>query len=238
MKKVIFILISLLFLSFIITAQEETLWDYPIKPGTEEWKTLKTKKQMVDVCQIPSEILNNISTSNLVIICLNYPMFYDYVAYNDERVGVKAIINHINGFSELHKRENGISELIKAYSKFPVLTQLQKDPASKDYHMPYKLPFLELVLCDPVFLNKMNSIELEEIRIVALDKYASKLQSPEVYSLFFNVKKTMLLIASVIDKQNIVVLSSEQQELLKTFIKNYHNFPNELLTEVSKIITL
>ena len=86
--------------------------------------------------------------------------------------------------------------------------------------------------------QQMDSAELEELRIIALDKYENKLQNPEVYSVLFNIKKTMLLIASIIDRQNNEALSPEQQEILKTFIENYNHCPNSLLTEVSKIITL
>jgi hypothetical protein len=83
----------------------------------------------------------------------------------------------------------------------------------------------------------MDSRELEELRIIALNKYASKLQNPDVYSLF-NIKKTMLLIASVMDWQNNAILSPDQQDILKTFIKNYNHCPHSLLTEDTKIITL
>jgi hypothetical protein len=204
----------------------------------EEWVTLRTKKQMIDACQIPSGILNNINTKDLVTICLNYPMFNDYLVYEDERKGISVMINKFNGLKELSQREDRMTELIQTYSDFPILTQLQKDPASKEYHLPYKLPFLELVLCDTLFLNNTNSIELEELRIIALNKYESKLQNPEIYSLLFNVTKTMLLIASIIEKQNRLSLSPEQQDVLKSFIENYNYFPHSLLTELSKIITL
>jgi hypothetical protein len=203
----------------------------------EEWATLRTYQQMIDTCQIPIDILNNTNTKDLVTICLNYPMFNDYLVHDDERIGIYVMIRRFNGLRELSQREDRITELKQAYSDFPILTELQKDPTSKEYHLPYKLPFLELILCDTLFLNKMNSDELEELRIIALNKYASELQNPDVYSLF-NIKKTMLLIATIMDRQNNEMLSPEQQDVLKTFIKNYSHCPHSLLTEVSKIIIL
>lgn len=237
MKRVIFITTIFLLGRIFTFAQERILWDYPLKPGMEEWATLKTYKQMLDTCQIPLDILNNVNTKDLIAICLNYPMFNDYLIHDDERKGVHIMIKRFNGLRELSQREDRIPELIQTYSDFPILTQLQKDPTSKEYHLPYKLPFLELLLCDTLFLNKMNSVELEELRIIALNKYESKLQNPDVYSLF-NIRKIMLLIASIMDRQNNVALSPEQQEILKTYIKNYNHCPHSLLTEVSKIIIL
>lgn len=38
-------------------------WDYPIKPGTEEWTNFKSGQEMLNACQIPENILKNLSTS-------------------------------------------------------------------------------------------------------------------------------------------------------------------------------
>jgi len=238
MKKSFLLFIHLCFISFVVFTQEETLWDYPIKPGTPEWKTLKTKKQMVDACQIPLDILNNLSTKDLVTISLNYPLFNDYLEYDDERMGICMIIRRFNGLKELSQREDGITEIIKAYLNFPILDQLQKDPNHKDYHTPYKLPFLELVLCDDLFLNKLDDEKLEELRKITLKKYTDKLKNPDVYSTLFNLKKTMLLTVSIIYRQNIQTLSQEQKDSISFFIKGYKNCSYDLLTEISKIITL
>ena len=238
MKKNTFVIIAILGGMFCGQAQENILWDYPVKPGTEEWATLVTKRQMVDTCQIPLDILNNLSTIDLISTCLNYPMFNDYAAYDDERRGMYVMVKSFNGLQELSQREDRITELIQTYSNFSILTQIQKDPASPKYHLPYQLPFLELLLCDPLFLNAMDNDELEELRIIALNKYENKLQNQNVYSLAFNTTKTMLLIVSILDRQNNETLTLEQQETIKMFIKTYNHCSSSLLTEVSQIISL
>jgi hypothetical protein len=41
-------------LFFSSSAQQiSSVYNFPIKPGTEEWKALKTHKEMLEVCQIP-----------------------------------------------------------------------------------------------------------------------------------------------------------------------------------------
>jgi hypothetical protein len=216
---------------------QETLWDYPLKPEMEEWATLRTKKQMVDTCQIPFDILNKVTTEDLVAICLNYPMFNDYLLYDDERRGMRLFINRFNGLLELSKREDGARKLMNVYFNFPILTQIQNNPLSNDYHTPYKLPFLEMVLCDDLFLNKLSDEELIELKIIAVNKYVDKLQNMEVYSLF-NIKKSMLLASIIIGRLDDTALTQEQKEIIKRFIKNYQHCDAELLTEISKIISL
>jgi len=35
---------------------ETPVWDYPVKPGMEEWRQFKTGQAMVEACQIPQEV--------------------------------------------------------------------------------------------------------------------------------------------------------------------------------------
>ena len=197
----------------------------------KEWATFETGEQMVKACQIPLDILSTIGTKELVTTCLNYPLFNNYAAFNDEREGVNATIRQFNGLQELSQRTDAVQELIKAYADYPVLSQVQKDATSKYYHLPYKLPFLELVLSDSIFLNQMNSEELEDLRKIAVNKYADKLKNSEVYSLF-NIKKTILLVAVIMNKQS----KTGKQDVIDTFIKTYNNLDSNILTEISKII--
>jgi len=231
MKKQLFFSFFLLFFS-VLYAQEKIVWDYPIKPGMKEWATFETGEQMVKACQIPLDVLNTISTNELVTVCLNYPLFNNYMAFNDEREGISITIRQFNGLQELSQRKDGIQELIKAYADYPILSKIQNDINSKDYHIPYKLSFLELVLSDNVFLSKMDNNELEEIRKIAVNKYADKLQNSDVYSLY-SIKKTMLLSAVIMNKQN----KTETKNVTNTFIQNYSHLDSNMLTEMSKLIT-
>lgn len=43
----------------------QTTWDYPIKPGTDEWAKLDTHEEKVEVSQIPDDVLTSLSTVDL-----------------------------------------------------------------------------------------------------------------------------------------------------------------------------
>lgn len=232
MKKLTVIFISIFSLS--VFAQNDKIWDYPVKPGTEEWAKFKTGKQMVDACQIPQEIINELSTEKLVEICLNYPLYVNYLAFNDERKGINIIIKNFNGLSELARRKDGTLELIKIYKEFPVLKQISSS-TSANYDIPYKLPFLELLLSDSLFIHSLDSTNLIELKQVVLDKYENKLKNSAVYSLH-NVKKTMLLATIIINLQEETKKTTEQQNIINNFLQNYTNVDADLLSKISKII--
>jgi hypothetical protein len=42
------------------------VYDYPIRPGAEEWKALYSFNDMLEACQIPENVLESMSTSALV----------------------------------------------------------------------------------------------------------------------------------------------------------------------------
>ena len=88
MKTYFFIIITccFFFVSCIKNNEPSTIdvyWDYPIKPGMEEWENLESHKAKVDACQVPDDILQNISTKELLKLCLNYPLLYDVFSFND-----------------------------------------------------------------------------------------------------------------------------------------------------------
>jgi hypothetical protein len=235
MKKLVFVTI-LFFVANLISAQEKkTIWDFPVKPGSKQWAEFTTSQQMVESCQIPQNILQALKTDDLVEICLNYPLFIDYLASNDERKGISKIIENFNGLKELSNRKDGTKELVKAYTNYPVLSIIQLTTFEMQV-MTLKLPFLELVLSDDAFIRRLDKVELAELEKLVLNKYIDKLEKSNVYDLY-NIKKTLLLATIVLEKQNKLVTQPRKQALAKSFIENFSQASSDLLTNISKIIS-
>jgi hypothetical protein len=94
----------------------ELTWDYPVKPGTAEWKQFQSNEEMVRACQIPEDVLTYITTEELADICLQYPLLYDVFAFNGLSDGLDKLFSDFNGIRELYKRNDVSSNLIKRYS--------------------------------------------------------------------------------------------------------------------------
>jgi hypothetical protein len=236
MKTTIFSLTAFLLItsSFSAIAQENPIWDYPIKPGTEEWAALSSGQERLAACQIPQEILETLNSKDLARICIEYPRFLDYISFNDERAGIRVVINNFNGLTELSNRNDGAKELLELYKNYPILNHVPEDRTSRDFYSLFRLPFLELILADELFLGKLNNEDMIELEKLVVDKYERKLQHIDVYGLH-NIKKTFLIGARVVDKQN--KFTAEQQEVVKRYIENYTHPNAELLTEISEIIS-
>ena len=111
-KKVFIFLI--LFISNFISAQEITQpYDFPIKPGSESWRSLKSHKEMVQACQNPEGVLQKLTTPALLETCLSFPLLLDVLAFNNLIEGVEQTISNFNGFQILVERPDFAESLVK-----------------------------------------------------------------------------------------------------------------------------
>ena len=95
---------------------EILVWDYPVKPGMEEWKKFHSYEEMVNACQIPEKILFSLSTEELTKICLQYPPLYNVFAFNFLSMGADKLYDDFNGIRELFKRKETSKELLRHYN--------------------------------------------------------------------------------------------------------------------------
>ena len=113
------------------------LWDYPAKPGMNEWKQFNSNEEMVKACQIPEKILSSLSTKDLTAICLQYPLLSDVFAFNFLSMGADKLYDDFNGIRELFKRKDAWKELLKHYN-----CQMQVFEGVKSFLPVWNLEFL------------------------------------------------------------------------------------------------
>lgn len=166
MKSIIFILILIPTLTF---SQNNSTWDFPVKPGSEEWKNFATSSEMVDACQIPQDILKTLSTEELLVVCLKYPMFFDIHFANNFQDGMDFICSSFNGLSELLERDDCTKCLIKEYSKITPSDLSVKKESNK-----YKLFYLELLLTRKNVYQSLSIKENETLLKESLKKIKLK----------------------------------------------------------------
>ncbi len=118
------LLLSLLFMVYITasctqdvqsTSYNNDAYDYPVRPGTDEWKALGSTTARYEACQIPEDILKKMSTRSLVETVLDYPFLLNYTAYNDMQMGFDTLVKIFNGLQELYTRPDCGTEVLKIF---------------------------------------------------------------------------------------------------------------------------
>lgn len=172
------ILMSVLLVPLYLLGQ---VWDYPIKPGTEKWKTLKTNQEMFDTCQIPSEIIRILSTEELVQLCLNYPLLGDMLFSNTSyQDGFNEKSSNFNGFQELFKRKDAGAELLRYYETFDLDSfEINKGKTIKN---PFFDICIDIVVAQPKFVETLDNNQ--KIRLLKEASKKLKIKQKNANSLF------------------------------------------------------
>lgn len=213
--------------------QIDTPYDFPVKPGMSEWAIFETGEEMLEACQIPGAILSQMSTKALVETCLNYPLKYDYSAFNDTREGISALISSFNGLKELAERESCGKVLIEAYEKTPVI-KYQSFVKEHDYPI-LQLEYLELLLSDDLFLNGMSTDDYVTLKNLLAVKYEEKLENLTVYSVS-DIQNSLLLGSKILKTTKYKKLSDTKLNEIDRYIKEFSNSDAQLMESVSKIL--
>jgi len=218
-KKLFVVLLALMTVSiFVVGAQEDD--SFPIKPGSEKWKSFKSHSQKVEALQLPEQELKNMPTAKLLEVCINYPMAPEISAYNTPQEGIEMIIRHFNGLQELMKRDDAGIFLMLRYGKLNPL-DLEKDwTPVKIGEFAFKMRYIELLLAQEQVFSRLNGIQRRRLLKLSIQKFDSKAKKPDVYGLM-SLSTPALLMAKVLQKENNQSLrrQMEEQSSLSYFLK-------------------
>ena len=185
---------------------------YPVTPENEEWEKFQTHDEMISACNVPDVLLKNLATSELVELMLNYPLLGDIILYDNPKTGFKIMSQTCNILSELLDREDGVTELLDAYSNFEIedtsipeyiledITEgqltvadcLENNSAKQGIELEGKNliqdVFFEAALASDDVSEKLSADEklilMDEIREKTLDKKNSEIYSAYTYAFY------------------------------------------------------
>lgn len=138
----------------------EKQYTYPITPGTtpEIWKSFTTHQEMVDACQIPENIVKNMSTPELLVACTDYPLAGDALLFNTLSAGFSSVYQQFDAMQVLFERDDFSYELVK-YVESVNLKSLKKEA-----HIPaMKLSFIFAIINSALDKNILNDQECKVI---------------------------------------------------------------------------
>ena len=155
-------------------------YDFPVRGGTAAWRAFTSHAEMLEACQVPESVLEEMSTAGLVETVLDYPLYGDMRAYNSPQQGFDAVAGRFNGLEELLKREDAGAELLARY--------LTLDPAAidEDWTLSQKGRYVcsigdvEILLAQDAILSGLTETQHYDLVKEAAAKYQAKQQS-EIY---------------------------------------------------------
>lgn len=235
MKKIILLLTFLSLYNLTNSQDKGSVYEWPIKPGSHEWKALKTHDEMVEVLQIPIGTLKNMSTDDLVETCLSYPLYLDILAFNSVQEGIDKMFANFNGFQELMIRSDVGKKLLKKYQKIN-LSDI-KNEKTNIWKGQFKINIckLELLLSQDAILQKMSNIDRMILVKEVLNKNRIILDSGE-YS-FYSYESNAFLCIRVLFVEDSEILKKElgKNMNLKHFLRRGTGANKQIINDIVEI---
>lgn len=163
-------------------------YHFPITAEDTEWNSLGTAENMRKAAQIPDEILETISTDDLIQLVLEYPLLCDMKAFGSIQEGYEHVKEQFYAIPALLAREDCYEKLVDAYDNFEIPAErildysrlLSEDHYVEDFNAllqneNYRVPICE----DAAVHNGLNILEM-----LLLDCIDSAVQNPMDTSVF------------------------------------------------------
>ena len=210
--------------SFLCNAQKQ-VWDYPIKSGTPQWKTYKSTPDLVAAIQLPDAILKNISTEDLLTVCMNYPFLGHYSASNSMYEGIMTTTSSFNGFVEFFKRKDAPTIFFNYYKK----KRIEDIEISESIGgFTFEICGIELLLTHEGIFQKYSKDEQTEI-FKLLMKNSLKKKTYDKYFGFLG-KMTTTFVANKYAKligKKVVMSKDEKVQMSKELFENLKPYIND-----------
>jgi hypothetical protein len=113
---------------------------------------------MVDACQVPVEVLQNMSTQAVIQAIWEYPFFIDVIHRNEYQFDFEGVFGNNNAYLELTQRQDaGIMLLERLQCVDPVYPKRLFEPSA-----------LEVLMSQKVFLMQLNDNDKKKIIEITL----------------------------------------------------------------------
>ena len=144
---------------------------------TSAWKTMSRPARMA-ACQLTGMIIQELSTSELLLAVLEFPFFIDIFAYDDMLVGYSCVYSECCALKAFMERDDAIESIISFYEKIPVPRTINSAINEKNYSILWKT---ELLLEYSDLIADMTTTQKQALLDILHYKETIKSKSPTVY---------------------------------------------------------
>ena len=170
---------------------------YPVTPIDEMWQSLFTTTERVDACRIPDEILDKMTTLQLLLAAIDYPMSGTLYMYSDMETGFEVLTEYCGALEELLSRADCMKTVKEYYVNYNIpenkivdwsriideddpaegANAIINDPellelATADYRIMYAIDLMEMIMASKTL--ELDSAGQEQLINIILDKKEDK----------------------------------------------------------------
>lgn len=231
MKKTKFLAFMAMVLSFSPLFSQEVDWEYPIRPGNEEWAELPTTADRIKAIQVPENVLGDLSDKQLLDLILDYPFFLDYALSDDSFAGLQRSLGTLNAYKEFKSRAESLNILFDYYISLDFSQINQLKVSSEIGRFSLRVSAIELMITDLTLKRDLSIEESKQILNGISKKYDEKsVNNTELMG--FGKLTTAYLAATIINNQYELKNKIQEKEELNSFVSNIRMVSNDFVDKV------
>lgn len=192
-------------------------WEYPVLPSSQEWKKLANHEEKISICEIPSDILQNLSTEELFDVCMNYPLLQDALFFNSLEEGLSKTIERFNGLNEFINRRDChtylCNSMIGNMNSLDNLGVLKLEEAGKIINGEM---IIECLLYNEKIISRISLSQKKTIAKAAYSNFVFKRNQVHKFGKYAMSNSALLLCYYLNELSDLVRDSQELSEFMKT----------------------
>ena len=170
----------------VVNAQPKEKWDYPVKPGSEEWRYMPYAEK-VEKSQPPKELLNSWDTETLFKYCVDYPLNKVTLMFNYPNAGFRCVYEQSTVWQEFIRRKDALEVYSNYFEIRPYKRLLIINDVEIRNNDLFTLFFLEKLVSETDFANYLDSSRKRKLADIILQSHQSKKEYPdEFYGFAYN----------------------------------------------------
>lgn len=194
-------------------------YDFPVRPGSEAWNAAKSHQEMVEITQIPGEVLGSMSTRDLVRTVLDYPLLAEILAFDSPQRGFDVVASRFNGLQELLSRPDVGTELLTQYRSRDAAGIPTKWVLERQGRHSFEIFYLELLLAQEPVLERFDDPQLREVLVASWIKTRQKAERYDVFGPI-GLERTAVLIARILRVMEPARVTKAEPADLDAFVRN------------------
>lgn len=154
--------------------------EYPTNYDSKEWKEMNYQ-ETVSACELPENMIDDMSTADLTKYVLNYPLLIDVYAFDDTELGIEHLKDISNACAELFSREDAIPNLIDAYETL----ECDYSAVAEGTQLMSESGYLQEIFLESYFGNNIEELsqaEKNDIKKILEEKFEQKNESVKEFS--------------------------------------------------------
>lgn len=235
LNMIVFLSLQCCFVLNAFAQQRGNVYNWPLKPGMPQWKELKTHDEMLEVLQIPSEMIQKMTTNELAQTCLHYPLFADIWAFFSLQDGMEQVTAGFNGLQELFRREDAGLELVAIYKATDHHNFIESWSILQKGKFAAEFAKIEILLAQEAILSSLNQNE----RLLLLKESVNKQNAMKQYPMYDmnNQEPNAYLMGKIMLKDNPVLINQiiQQDTNIQEFLQQGSMAAKET---INKIVSL